>query len=89
MIVNLKEKRKKLGYTQLDVSLAIGVARQTYNRWEQHQDSMPLGMYVAVVDELERANTVRQGGLVTGNTLNEVVADQKESEDEGLETSND
>lgn len=84
ILQDLKTLRTKLGYTQLDVALAIGVSRQTYNRWEKHQSVMPLGMYASAVDELERAKTVREGGLLTGNT----VLDQKENSDERLEGNN-
>ena len=69
--VDLRALRKELGYTQLDIALTLGVSRQTYNRWEQHPEVMPVGIYKATIDEFDRAKTVREGGLVVGNTREE------------------
>jgi DNA-binding XRE family transcriptional regulator len=51
---NFKHDRIKLKVSQLDMATLINVSRNTYAKWEDRPDTMPLGKYEETLIELER-----------------------------------
>lgn len=58
--VNFKTLREELRLSQQDVAIMLNVTRQTYIKWEQSPDIMPLGKYVQLVRELERLKAIKE-----------------------------
>lgn len=57
---NLEEKRMRLGLTQLDVAVLLGVSRVTYVKWEQNINTMPIGKYELLMKELDRLEELKK-----------------------------
>ena len=47
-------RRERVGLTQQQVANLIGVSRNTYIKYEQHPEVMPLGKYETLNKELRR-----------------------------------
>lgn len=60
-VINFKELREELKLTQNDMAIYLDVSRITYMKWEQEPDSMPLGKYKQLTDELERLKQIKEG----------------------------
>lgn len=58
---NFKELREELKLTQNDLAIYLDVSRITYIKWEQEPDSMPLGKYEQLVNELKRLKQIKEG----------------------------
>lgn len=58
---NFKELREELKLTQNDLAVYLDVSRITYIKWEQEPDSMPLGKYEQLVNELKRLKQIKEG----------------------------
>lgn len=58
---NFKELREELKLTQNDLAIYLDVSRTTYIKWEQEPDSMPLGKYEQLVNELKRLKQIKEG----------------------------
>lgn len=58
---NFKELREELKLTQNDMAIYLDVSRITYMKWEQEPDSMPLGKYEQLVNELKRLKQIKEG----------------------------
>lgn len=57
---NLEERRMRLGLTQQDVAVLLGVSRVTYIKWEQNLGTMPIGKYEQLMRELDRLETLKE-----------------------------
>lgn len=56
----LKHKRMSLMLSQLDVAMILDVSRMTYSKWEQNPESMPLGKYEFLMEELDRLKELKE-----------------------------
>ena len=50
----------RLGLTQQDVAVLLGVSRVTYIKWEQNLGTMPIGKYEQLMRELDRLETLKE-----------------------------
>lgn len=48
--MNLKEIRKKCGYTQTDLAKLIGISQQQYSRYETNMNKIPLETFLKVLE---------------------------------------
>ena len=57
---NFKKQREELNMSQQDMAVILSVSRVTYNKWEQEPNTMPVGKYRQLVDELERLRQLKE-----------------------------
>lgn len=58
---NLRQRRSKLGLTQQDAAVLLGVTRVTYIKWENDINTMPIGKYEQLMKELDRLEQLLKG----------------------------
>lgn len=56
---NLRDIRKDLKMTQLDVAIMLGISRVTYNKYEQDVNSMPMGSYRRIIEVFNKLYELR------------------------------
>lgn len=56
---NLEERRMRLGLTQQDAGVLLGVSRVTYIKWEQDINIMPIGKYEQLMREFDRIEQLK------------------------------
>lgn len=57
---NLAERRMRLGLTQQDAGVLLGVSRVTYIKWEQDLNTMPIGKYELLMKEFDRLEKLKE-----------------------------
>lgn len=57
---NLEERRMRLGLTQQDAGVLLGVSRVTYIKWEQDINTMPIGKYEQLMREFDRIEQLKE-----------------------------
>ena len=54
----VRKARKHAGFSQTDLSLEIGVHRNTVGRWEEGEDSVPLWMLLRIAYTLQVSHLI-------------------------------
>ena len=55
-----KSRRKTLSMTQQDAAVLLGVSRITYIKWEQDENTMPLGKHRQLNREFDRLQQLKE-----------------------------
>ena len=57
---NFKELCESLKVTQLDMAMFLDVTRVTLGKWEDNPDTIPLGKYEQLMNELKRLKNIKE-----------------------------
>lgn len=56
----IQSRRERLGLSQQDAAMLVGVSRVTYIKWENNPDLMPIGKYQQLMAEFARLKSLQE-----------------------------